>query len=67
MKKGMKGVKGVIFDVDGVLKFRGQVYPGAIQVVNHLREKGLILRFLTNSTLTVASLAVTNSSGFKVQ
>jgi len=64
----MEGVKGVIFDVDGVLKFRGQVYPGAIQTVKELREKGLVLRFLTNSTLNSrTSLAdKLNKSGFRV-
>ena len=64
----MEGVKGVIFDVDGVLKFRGQVYPGAIQTVRGMRDKGLVLRFLTNSTLNSrASLAgKLNGSGFQV-
>jgi HAD superfamily hydrolase (TIGR01458 family) len=64
----MEGVKGVIFDVDGVLKFRSQVYPGAIQTVEGLREKGLVLRFLTNSTLNSrASLAQKlNQYGFQV-
>lgn len=64
----MEDVKGVIFDVDGVLKFRGQIYPGAIQTVQSLREKGLLLRFLTNSTLNSrASLAAKlNHAGFQV-
>jgi HAD superfamily hydrolase (TIGR01458 family) len=64
----MQDIQGVIFDVDGVLKFRGQVYPGAIQTVNGLREKGIILRFLTNSTLNSrASLAAKlHRSGFLV-
>ncbi len=64
----MQDIKGVIFDVDGVLKFRSQVYPGAIQTVDGLREKGFILRFLTNSTLNSrASLATKlNRSGFQV-
>ena len=44
-------LKGVIFDIDGVLEFRGRVYPGAIEAVALLRERGVILRFLTNSTL----------------
>jgi HAD superfamily hydrolase (TIGR01458 family) len=44
-------LRGVIFDIDGVLEFRGQVYPGAIEAVAHLRERGVIVRFLTNSTL----------------
>jgi HAD superfamily hydrolase (TIGR01458 family) len=68
MRKGMEDVKGIIFDVDGVLKFRGQVYPDAIQTVEELREKSLVLRFLTNSTLNSrASLAdKLNRSGFQV-
>jgi ribonucleotide monophosphatase NagD (HAD superfamily) len=47
----MKGTKGVILDIDGVLELRGQVYPGAIETVEALRQKGLQLRFLTNSTM----------------
>ena len=43
--------KGVIFDIDGVLEFRGQVYPGAIDAVARLRECDIAVRFLTNSTL----------------
>jgi len=43
--------KGVIFDVDGVLEFQDKVYAGAIELVNSLREKGIIIRILTNSTL----------------
>lgn len=64
----MQDIQGVIFDVDGVLTFRSQVYPGAIQTVHGLREKGVILRFLTNSTLNSrASLAAKlNRSGFQV-
>lgn len=47
----MKGIKGIILDIDGVLKLRGRVYPGAIETIEALRDKGLILRFLTNSTM----------------
>lgn len=68
MSREIEGVKGVIFDVDGVLKFRGQVYPDAVRTVKSLREKGLVLCFLTNSTLNSrASLAgKLNASGFEV-
>ncbi len=38
-------------DVDGVLVFRGVPYPGAKETIDYLKEKGLILRFVTNSTL----------------
>ena len=46
-----RDLKGVIFDIDGVLEFQSTVYPGAIETVQELRRQGLQLRFLTNSTL----------------
>jgi len=42
---------GVIFDIDGVLEFQGKVYPGAVETLAALRKAGLLIRFLTNSTL----------------
>jgi len=47
----MKDINGVIFDIDGVLEFQGRVYPGAVETVNALKDRGIVLRFLTNSTL----------------
>lgn len=47
----MDPIKGIIFDIDGVLEYQGQVFPGAIEVLASLRERGISLRFLTNSTL----------------
>jgi ribonucleotide monophosphatase NagD (HAD superfamily) len=47
----MDPIKGVIVDIDGVLEYQGQVYPGAIQVLETLRSSEIKLRFLTNSTL----------------
>jgi len=44
-------LKGVIFDLDGVLQFQGRVYPGAIELLDSLRKKGLPFRILSNSTL----------------
>jgi HAD superfamily hydrolase (TIGR01458 family) len=44
-------IKAVILDIDGVLEYRGQVYPGAVETLETLRSRGLALRFLTNSTL----------------
>lgn len=48
---GPQSVRGVIFDIDGVLTFQGQVYPGAVETIAALRQRGLRLCFLTNSTL----------------
>lgn len=44
-------MKGVMFDVDGVLVYRGKPCPGAVETIDALREKGIIVRFVTNSTL----------------
>jgi HAD superfamily hydrolase (TIGR01458 family) len=43
--------KGVIFDINGVLEFQGVVYPGAVELFDLLRSKGIVIRILTNSTL----------------
>jgi phospholysine phosphohistidine inorganic pyrophosphate phosphatase len=43
--------RGVIFDIDGVLEYQGRAYPGAAEIVTALRQKGMRLCFLTNSTL----------------
>ncbi len=44
-------IKGIIFDVDGVLEFQGKIYPGAVETIAKLREQGISIRLLTNSTL----------------
>lgn len=42
---------GLILDIDGVLEYQGLPYPGAIDTLDALREMGIRLCFLTNSTL----------------
>ena len=44
--------KGVLFDIDGVLEFQGKAYPGAVELLADLRQKGLNIRILTKSTLS---------------
>lgn len=44
-------IRGVIFDIDGVLEYQGDVYPYAVDTIQRLRNRGLTVRFLTNSTL----------------
>lgn len=44
-------VGAVVFDVDGVLEYRGRVLPGAIDLVAHLKQRHVPVRILTNSTL----------------
>jgi HAD superfamily hydrolase (TIGR01458 family) len=47
----MGPIKGIIFDIDGVLEYQGRVFPGAVELLEELRSRNLALRFLTNSTL----------------
>ena len=42
---------GVMFDIDGVLEFQGKAYPGAVELLEFLRKKGITIRILSNSTL----------------
>ena len=43
--------QGVIFDIEGVLVFQGKAYPDAAELLDLLREKGITIRILSNSTL----------------
>jgi HAD superfamily hydrolase (TIGR01458 family) len=65
----MTNYRGVIFDIDGVLTFQGRVYPGAVDVVDALQRKGIVLRFLTNSTLKSRASAAhkLRMAGFRVE
>jgi len=65
----MSDYRGVIFDIDGVLTFQGRVYPGAVEVVDALQRKGIVLRFLTNSTLKSRASAAhkLRMAGFRVE
>ena len=42
--------KAFLIDMDGTLYFKGEPCPGAIEVVNYLRQEKYQLRFLTNTT-----------------
>jgi len=44
-------IAGVIFDLDGVLEFQGETYPGAVELLDFLRRRGICIRILSNSTL----------------
>lgn len=61
-------VKGILFDLDGVLYVGSQVIPGAIESVEKIRASGIICRFVTNtSTLSLESLQhKINSLGFSI-
>ncbi|UCF92093.1 MAG: HAD-IIA family hydrolase [Desulfobacterales bacterium] len=58
----------VLFDVDGVLEFQGKAYPGAIELLDFLRDRAIIIRILTNSTLKSRQrcAAQLNQLGFQI-
>jgi len=33
--------QGILFDIDGVLEFQDKAYPGAVESIGGLREKGI--------------------------
>jgi HAD superfamily hydrolase (TIGR01458 family) len=45
-------INGVLLDLSGVIYVGNQVLPGAIEAVARLRDAGLPVRFLTNTTRT---------------
>lgn len=52
-----KSIKGVMFDLDGVLYIGNTPIAGAIEAVNAIRATGKTCRFVTNtSTLSLASI-----------
>ena len=61
-------IKGILFDLDGVLYVGNNPVAGAIEAVKNIREAGFLCRFVTNtSTLSLASLQnKLNNLGFDV-
>ena len=61
-------IAGVIFDLDGVLEFQGKTYPGAVELLDFLRKRGVPIRILSNSTLKSrkSCLEKLNKKGFTV-
>jgi ribonucleotide monophosphatase NagD (HAD superfamily) len=61
-------IKGLLFDLDGVLYVGSRVIEGAIDAVGRIRASGISCRFVTNtSTLSLDSLQQKiNSLGFSI-
>lgn len=64
----LQTIKGLLFDLDGVLYVGSRVIEGAIESVQRIRASGIPCRFVTNtSTLSRASLQhKINSLGFSI-
>jgi len=59
---------GVLFDIDGVLEFQGKAYPGAVELLEFLRNKQIAFRIISNSTLKSRQVCTEklNQRGFGV-
>jgi len=66
--KTLSNIKGILFDLDGVLYVGSNAIEGAVAAVQKIRASGLKCRFVTNtSTLSLASLQQKmNAMGFSV-
>jgi HAD superfamily hydrolase (TIGR01458 family) len=66
--KNLSNIKGILFDLDGVLYIGSHAIEGAVEAVQKIRASGLLCRFVTNtSTLCLTSLQrKINAMGFSV-
>jgi HAD superfamily hydrolase (TIGR01458 family) len=64
----LSSIKGILFDLDGVLYVDSRAIEGAIDAVERIRASGILCRFITNtSTLSLASLLQKiNALGFSI-
>jgi len=44
-------IEGILIDLDGVLYIEDALIPGAAETIEHLKNKGIKCRFLTNTTI----------------
>lgn len=67
--KTLTDIRGILFDLDGVLYIGSQPIDGAIAAVDNIRASGIPCRFVTNtSTLSLASLQQKiNALGFSLK
>ncbi len=52
--KSLENVRGILFDLDGVVHVGDSPLPGAIETIDYLDSKGVPYRFLTNATTLTA-------------
>jgi len=50
MSGPLDGIRALLLDLDGVLYVEDEPVPGALEAVAELRDQGLALRFVTNTT-----------------
>ncbi|MFN0150024.1 MAG: TIGR01458 family HAD-type hydrolase [bacterium] len=61
---GIRGVRGVCLDLDGVLYVEGAVIRGAVEAVEHLAASGTPFRYVTNTTSRSRASLAKKLAGF---
>lgn len=51
MSKDLSSLDGLLIDIDGVLTIGSEVIPGAAETLDALRARGILMRYVTNSTI----------------
>ena len=51
LRDALRGVRGLLLDLDGVIVSAGQAVPGSVQAVNELERRGTAYRIVTNTSL----------------
>lgn len=60
-------VKGLLIDLDGVIYNDTQIIPGAAETIEHLQQKEIPFRFITNTTMKSRKTLQKKLSGFGIE
>ena len=48
LTEAVRGVRGLVLDVDGVIVLKGAPVPGSVEAIQALQERGIPFRVVTN-------------------
>jgi HAD superfamily hydrolase (TIGR01458 family) len=51
LRDALRGVRGLLLDLDGVIVSAGKAVPGSVEAVNELERRGTAYRIVTNTSL----------------
>lgn len=51
----LKNIKGFLFDLDGVIYVGDQAVPGAVETIKRMKQEGIPIRFVTNTSASPLS------------
>jgi HAD superfamily hydrolase (TIGR01458 family) len=51
LRDALRGVRGLLLDLDGVIVSAGKAVPGSVDAVNELERRGMTYRIVTNTSL----------------